>query len=157
MGEASTPVDRQAVLLVRTPEMAHPEDVSVIGTGQIDVLIVDDQEAFRVAARTVVAASRGFTVAAEAATGEEAVELSSAIGPDIVLMDINLPGIDGLQATAKIVEASPQVRVLLMSTYRIEDLPADARESGATAYVHKEDLSPAVLREFAEGRYVGGF
>jgi DNA-binding NarL/FixJ family response regulator len=131
--------------------------MSVIGAEEIDVLIVDDQEAFRAAARTVVAASRGFSVAAEAASGEQAIELSSTIAPDIVLMDINLPGINGLQATSRIVSASPHVRVLLMSTYRVEDLPADARDCGATAYVHKEDLSPAVLREFAEGRYVGGF
>jgi two-component system, NarL family, invasion response regulator UvrY len=131
--------------------------MSVIGAKEIDVLIVDDQEAFRAAARTVVAASRGFSVAAEAASGEQAIELSSTIAPDIVLMDINLPGINGLQATSRIVSASPQVRVLLMSTYRVEDLPADARDCGATAYVHKEDLSPTVLREFAEGRYVGGF
>ena len=129
----------------------------MIGAEEIDVLIVDDQEAFRAAARTVVAASRGFSVAAEAASGEQAIELSSAIAPDIVLMDINLPGINGLQATARIVAAAPQVRVLLMSTYRSEDLPADARDCGATAYVRKEDLSPAVLRAFAEGRYVGGF
>jgi two-component system invasion response regulator UvrY len=135
----------------------HPGDMSVIGAEEIDVLIVDDQEAFRAAARTVVAASRGFSVAAEAASGEQAIELSSTIAPDIVLMDINLPGINGLQATSRIVSASPQVRVLLMSTYRVEDLPADARDCGATAYVHKEDLSPALLREFAEGRYVGGF
>jgi two-component system invasion response regulator UvrY len=131
--------------------------MSLVGTGEVDVLIVDDQEAFRSVARTVVAASRGFSVAAEAVTGEEAVELSKSVQPDIVLMDINLPGIDGLQATARIVSASPQVRVLLMSTYRIEDLPADARDCGASAYVHKEDLSPALLRAFAEGSYVGGF
>lgn len=127
------------------------------GTSEIDVLIVDDQEAFRAAARTVVGAARGFTVAAEAATGEQAIELTQAVQPDIVLMDINLPGIDGLQATSRIVADQPQVNVLLMSTYLIEDLPADARTCGATAYVHKEDLSPALLREFAEGRYVGGF
>jgi two-component system invasion response regulator UvrY len=142
---------------VRAPSRAHAGRVSVIGVNEIDVMIVDDQEAFRAAARTVVAASRGFTVAAEAASGEQAVELSASVQPDIVLMDINLPGIDGIQATSRIVSASPHVRVLLMSTYRIEDLPADARDSGAAAYVHKEDLSPRLLREFAEGRYLGGF
>jgi two-component system, NarL family, invasion response regulator UvrY len=127
------------------------------GAGEIDVLIVDDQEAFRAAARTVVAASRGFTVAAEADSGERAIELTGSIQPDIVLMDINLPGIDGLQATQRIVADRPQVCVLLMSTYRVEDLPADARSCGAKAYVHKEDLSPKLLREFADGGYVGGF
>jgi DNA-binding NarL/FixJ family response regulator len=123
----------------------------------VDVLIVDDQDAFRSAARTVVAATRGFVVAAEAATGEQAVELNLSAKPDIVLMDINLPGIDGLAATTRIVADRPRVSVLLMSTYRVEDLPAAARSCGAAAYVHKEDLSPSVLRELAEGRYVGGF
>lgn len=131
--------------------------MSLIDTREIDVLIVDDQEAFRAAARTVVAATRGFTVAAEAATGEQAIELTQSVHPAIVLMDINLPGIDGLQATSQIVADQPQVNVLLMSTYLIEDLPADARTCGARAYVHKEDLSPRLLREFADGSYVGGF
>ena len=121
------------------------------------MLIVDDQEAFRVAARTVVAATRGFTGAAEAETGEQAIELNRTVEPDVVLMDINLPGIDGLAATARMVSDRPQVCVLLMSTYRIEDLPADARDCGAKAYVHKEDLSPRLLRDFTEGVYVGGF
>jgi DNA-binding NarL/FixJ family response regulator len=131
--------------------------VIVIDTGQIDVLIVDDQEPFRAAARNVVTAARGFNVAAEAATGEEAVDLASVVEPDVILMDINLPGINGLEATGRIVAASPQIRVLLMSTYRVEDLPADARDCGAAAYVHKEDLSPRLLRDFADGTYVGGF
>ncbi len=137
--------------------MADHGGVTQVVTSDLNVLIVDDQEAFRAAARTVVAVSRGFTVAAEAATGEEAVELTQSVRPDIVLMDINLPGIDGLQATARIVADQPKVSVLLMSTYRVEDLPADASACGATAYVHKEDLSPRLLREFADGTYVGGF
>jgi DNA-binding NarL/FixJ family response regulator len=131
--------------------------VIVIDAGQIDVLIVDDQEPFRAAARNVVAAARGFSVAAEASTGEEAVDLAREVEPDVILMDINLPGINGLEATARIVATSAQARVLLMSTYRVEDLPADARDCGATAYVHKEDLSPRLLRDFADGTYVGGF
>jgi len=137
--------------------MAHPGHVNHNGAAEIDVLIVDDQEAFRAAARTVVAASRGFTVAAEAESGEQAIELTDSIHPDIIWMDINLPGIDGLQATKRIVADRPQARVLLMSTYRVEDLPADVRACGARAYVHKEDLSPRLLREFADGGYVGGF
>jgi two-component system invasion response regulator UvrY len=144
-------------LLALEVPVAHAGGVSVVDTGRIDVLIVDDQEPFRVAARNVVAVARGFSVAAEASTGEEAVELAGAVEPAVVLMDINLPGMNGLEATSRIVAASPQVRVLLMSTYRVEDLPADARECGAVAYVHKEDLSPRLLRDFADGTYVGGF
>lgn len=142
---------------MQTPNLEHSGEVSISATDEIDVLIVDDQEAFRSAARTVVAAARGFTVTAEAATGEEAIEFAADHRPDIILMDINLPGIDGLQATSRIAADWPEVRILLMSTYRIEDLPADVRESGAKAYVHKEDLSPRLLRAFADGDYVGGF
>ena len=62
-------------------------------------------------------------------------------------MDINLPGINGIEATRRIIEARPETVVILLSTYRADDLPADAGTCGAAAYVHKEDFSPAVLRE----------
>jgi DNA-binding NarL/FixJ family response regulator len=61
-------------------------------------------------------------------------------------MDINLPGISGIEATRQIVAANPSVRVVLMSTYQADDLPADALDCGAAAYVRKEDLTPRMLR-----------
>jgi DNA-binding NarL/FixJ family response regulator len=65
-------------------------------------------------------------------------------------MDINLPGISGIEATRQIVDASPHTRVVLLSTYQRADLPVDALSCGAVAYVHKEDLTPRVLRDVAE-------
>jgi DNA-binding NarL/FixJ family response regulator len=62
-------------------------------------------------------------------------------------MDINLPGISGIEATRQITARWPQVRVILLSTYAADDLPADALNCGAIAYVHKEDLTPRRLRE----------
>jgi DNA-binding NarL/FixJ family response regulator len=62
-------------------------------------------------------------------------------------MDINLPGISGIEATRLITAAHPAMRVVLMSTYQADDLPADAADCGASAYVRKEDLTPRVLRE----------
>jgi DNA-binding NarL/FixJ family response regulator len=62
-------------------------------------------------------------------------------------MDINLPGISGIEATRRIVEAVPGTRVILLSTYQADDLPADALTCGAAAYVRKEDLTPRILRE----------
>jgi DNA-binding NarL/FixJ family response regulator len=111
------------------------------------VLIVDDQAPFRRAARAVVAATPGFDVAGEAESGEEAVELADALDPGLVLMDINLPGINGIEATRRIRAAHPGAVVMLLSTYQAGDLPADAESCGAAAYVHKEQFGPNVVRE----------
>ena len=121
-------------------------------TKTISVLIVDDQMPFRAVARTVIGMTAGFEVAAEAASGEEAVASVDAHPPDLVLMDINLPGISGIEATCEIMAAHPQVSVILLSTYSEADLPADARDCGAIAYVHKEDFGPALVRQLWDGR-----
>lgn len=110
------------------------------------VLIVDDQAPFRSAARVVVSVSPGFEVAAEAESGEEAVDMAASLSPDLVLMDINLPGINGIEATRQITAARPETLVILLSTYAAGDLPADARTCGAAAYVHKEDFGPVLLK-----------
>ena len=117
------------------------------GTATVGVLIVDDQAPFRDVARTVVTLSPGFEVVAEAASGEEAVDAARDRRPDLVLMDMNLPGINGVEATRRIIAEHPHTTVILLSTYTVDDLPTDARSCGAARYVHKEDFSPAVLRE----------
>jgi DNA-binding NarL/FixJ family response regulator len=116
-------------------------------TRAVTVLIVDDQLPFRAVARTVVGMTPGFEVGGEAESGEDAVAQVNAIRPDLVLMDINLPGINGIEATRQIRAAHPDVEIILLSTYSEADLPADAREVGALAYVHKEDFGPAVMRD----------
>ena len=113
----------------------------------VPVLIVDDQAPFRRAARAVVTATPGFEVVGEAESGEEAVEMADAMSPGLVLMDINLPGINGIEATRRITAAHPGAVVMLLSTYQAGDLPADADSCGAAAYVHKEDFGPALVRE----------
>ena len=121
-------------------------------TRTVAVLIVDDQLPFRAVARTVISLTAGFAVAAEAETGEEAVATVAADPPDLVLMDINLPGINGIEATRQIRSEHPETEVILLSTYSEADLPADARECGALAYVHKEDFGPSLVRELWDGR-----
>jgi DNA-binding NarL/FixJ family response regulator len=111
----------------------------------VRVLVVDDQAPFRVAARAVVRATAGFEVVGEAKSGEEAVEQVVEVSPNLVLMDINMDGIGGIEATRRITEQQPEVRVVLLSTYDAEDLPDDARRCGAAAYVHKEEFGPDVL------------
>jgi DNA-binding NarL/FixJ family response regulator len=113
----------------------------------VSVLIVDDHEAARRAMRMMVRVAPGFDLAGEAATGEEAVSLAGELHPDLVLMDINLPGINGITATRTIIDRMPDTVVFLCSTYRHDDLPADAATSGAAAYVHKEELGARLLRE----------
>jgi DNA-binding NarL/FixJ family response regulator len=116
------------------------------------VLIVDDQLPFRLAARSVVGVTPGFTVVGEAKSGEEAVAQADELEPELVLMDINMPGIGGIEATRRITAAHPAMRVILLSTYDADDLPADARTCGAVAYVHKEQFGPDVLtRTWADG------
>jgi two-component system, NarL family, invasion response regulator UvrY len=123
------------------------KEAVIEGTTTVGVLIVDDQAPFRDVARTVVALSPGFEVVAEAGSGEEAVAAALEREPQLVLMDINLPGINGLEATRRIVEARPGTIVILLSTYTRDDLPTDARSCGAATYIHKEDFSPMLLRE----------
>jgi DNA-binding NarL/FixJ family response regulator len=113
----------------------------------VSVLIVDDQPPFRAAARSLVSVLRGWQVVGEVDTGEQAVSTARVEHPDVVLMDINLPGINGIEATRRILADAPDTRVVLLSTYRADDLPQDAGTCGAVAYVRKEDLSPRVLRE----------
>jgi two-component system, NarL family, invasion response regulator UvrY len=116
----------------------------------VGVLIVDDQPPFRDAARTVVSLLRGWQVIDEVATGEDAVAAARDHRPGFVLMDINLPGINGIEATRQILADCPSTRVVLLSTYAADDLPADALSCGAIAYVRKEDLTPRVLRQLLE-------
>lgn len=112
----------------------------------VGVLLVDDQAPFRDAARAVLERAKGFALVAEADSGERATELVDEVGPALVLMDINMGGISGIEAARRITTAHPEVKVFLVSTYRVEDLPPDVRTSGASAYIHKEDLSGRVLR-----------
>ena len=111
----------------------------------VRVLIVDDQDAFRSAARMVVELTSGFEVVAEAANGVEGIELVDEHQPDLVLMDINMPGIDGLEATRRITEAHPQIKVIIFSTYEPGEYDSRAREAGAIAFVSKADFEPSTL------------
>ena len=113
----------------------------------VRVLVVDDQAPFRAAARKLVARMRGFELAGEAATGEDAVEQAARLRPDLVLMDIKLPGIDGIEATRRVLAGAPATVVVLTSTYQPSDLPDGAGTCGAAGYVRKEELTPALLAE----------
>lgn len=116
------------------------------------VMIVDDQMPFRMAARSVVGVTPGFEVVGEAKSGEQAIEQMAVLHPELILMDINMDGISGIEATRRIIAEYPGTKVILLSTYDEEDLPGDARTCGALGYVHKEQFGPDVLVDMWSSR-----
>jgi DNA-binding NarL/FixJ family response regulator len=112
---------------------------------EVRVLIVDDQEPYRAAMAAVIAETAGFVVVGSASSGEESLTAASRLHPDLVLMDVNLPGIDGIEATRRLTAGADGPVVILLSTYDAEE--CDAGGSGAAAYVAKADLSPDRLTE----------
>lgn len=128
-----------------TPEQ-HTRTDQAADRPAIGVLIVDDQAPFRSAARTLVRLVPGWRVLGEAPSGEDALAATAELDPDLVLMDINLPGINGIEATRRLVAAHPGILVVLVSTYAENDLPADAGDCGAVGYLRKDDLTPKALQ-----------
>jgi pilus assembly protein CpaE len=126
-------------------------------TSPRSVLVVDDQAPFRSAARAVLRRLEGFEFAGEASSGPEAIELVDRLRPALVLMDINMPEMSGIEATRQITAAHPDVVVILCSTYDAADLPRAAAASGATAYLNKERLASDTIRRLWEERDSGSF
>jgi DNA-binding NarL/FixJ family response regulator len=114
---------------------------------QVRVLIVDDQEPFRRAMTTVVEATDGFEVVGQAASGEESLALVATVRPDLVLMDVNLPGIDGLEAARRLRDGARPPVVLLLSTYDDTDGELFVAETGAIGYVTKSAFGPDRLTD----------
>ena len=117
---------------------------------RVSVMIVDDQSPFRAAARLVVDRVKEFQLVAEVASGEEAVAASAELEPQLVLMDINMGVLNGIEATRIITRSHPATKVILVSTYTLDDLPPAARTSGAIAYLNKDELSPRMIRRLWE-------
>ncbi|SEN42110.1 response regulator transcription factor [Nonomuraea pusilla] len=110
----------------------------------ITVLLADDQALVRAGFRSLLARSRDITVVGEAATGEEAVRLARGALPDVVLMDIRMPGMDGITATRRIVDG-PGCRVIILTTFDTDEHVFDALRAGASGFLTKE-VEPSELR-----------
>jgi DNA-binding NarL/FixJ family response regulator len=107
---------------------------------EVRVLTVDDQEPFRRAMAAVVAETDDFVVVGSAASGEESLALAAALRPDLVLMDVHLPGIDGIEATRRLTGSPGGPVVVLLSTYDQDEF--DLAGCGAASYVPKAAFGP---------------
>jgi DNA-binding NarL/FixJ family response regulator len=128
------------------PPNPPPPEGDAPRAGNVGVLTVDDQPYFRVAALDVIAATPGFETVGEASSGEEALGILEAVAPQLVLVDVRMPGMDGIETARRIKAAHPEIVVVLVSIEDGADLPAGAESSGAAALVSKQGFGPAALR-----------
>ncbi len=120
----------------------------------VRVLIVDDQSLIRLGFRMVLEAADGIEVVGEAADGAGAVEATARLRPDVVLMDVRMPGVDGIEATARIARDHPAVRVLVLTTFDLDEYAFGALRAGAGGFLLKDagrDELVAAVRAVAAG------
>jgi len=111
----------------------------------IKILVVDDHAMFRQAVVGQIRLQEGLDVVAETGSGVDAVRLAQALGPDMVIMDISLPDIDGIEAAKDIKKTLPRCRIVLLSMHRYPDLMDMLREMGIDGYVLKDDAFDDLL------------
>jgi DNA-binding NarL/FixJ family response regulator len=132
-----------------TPAARSIRTVGTMGAPAADpvgVLAVDDQSIFLDVARDVVAATHGFQWLGGARSGEEALEAVARFEPDLVLMDVRMPGMDGIEAAHRICEQHSDVVVVLISVEESPAMTPAIEASGAATLVRKQEFSPAMLR-----------
>jgi DNA-binding NarL/FixJ family response regulator len=110
------------------------------------VLIVDDHPLFRDGMRGLLDSVQDTEVVGEATNGEQAVAMSSSLQPDLILMDLNMPGLDGIEATRRIVHASPRANVLVFTMYEDDESVFSALRAGARGYLLKGASQVETLR-----------
>lgn len=128
------------------------------GVPLINVLLVDDHELLRTGIRRILDDVRGFKVVGEAKTGEEAVQFCRQHSPDIVLMDMNMPGIGGLEATKKICRYCPDVKIIVLTVHCEDPFPSKVMQIGAHGYLTKgagsDEMVNAIRAVNAGQRYI---
>lgn len=121
---------------------------------QTRILLVDDQALLRTGFRMVLEAENDFTVVAEAGDGAEAIALAASENPDVILMDVRMPGIDGIEATRQITAACPESRIIILTTFDLDEYAFGGLRAGARGFLLK-DAQPseltAAIRAVASG------
>jgi DNA-binding NarL/FixJ family response regulator len=122
---------------------------------QIGTLIVDDDASFRRRAKELLASESDIKVIGEAADGQEAILKARELKPDLVLMDVRMPGMNGVDATRQLKAEMPELQVLILTIFDVQEYREAAMASGASGYVIKksliEDLVPAIRGAFERG------
>jgi len=120
----------------------------------IRVLIVDDQSMLRMGLRLVLAAEGDIEVVGEAGDGAAALAMAKALAPDVVLMDVRMPGVDGIEATRRMVDTAPGSRVIVLTTFDLDEYAFAALRAGASGFLLKDarpDELAAAIRAVAAG------
>jgi DNA-binding NarL/FixJ family response regulator len=116
------------------------------GTKKLHILVADDHELVRRGIRELLRARRGWTVVGEAMNGREAVEKANKLKPDVAIVDISMPDLDGLQATRQIREATPSIQVVVLTMHESDQMVRRVLDAGALGYVLKSDLATHLVK-----------
>jgi two-component system invasion response regulator UvrY len=129
-------------------------------TNSITVFLVDDHEIVRVGFRRLIETTHDIKVVGEASSGEEAYQLMGQLKPDITIMDINMPGIGGLEAIKRICKRNPKERIIALTVHETEPFPTRVLAAGAKAYLSKrcvpQELTQAIRKVHAGGTFITG-
>lgn len=124
----------------------------------IRVLIADDHRLFRLGLQKMLQQAGDLKIIGEATSGEEAITAARDLAPNVVLMDISMPGIGGLEATRRIVRLQRDIRVIVLTGFEVSPYPIQALKAGALGYltkkVHADELLTAIRRVFVGKRYL---
>ena len=116
------------------------------GTKRLRILVADDHELVRRGIRGLLRARRGWTVVGEAMNGREAVEKANRLKPDVAILDISMPDLDGLQATRRIREVVPSTKVVVLTMHDSDQMVRRVLDAGALGYVLKSDLATQLVK-----------
>jgi len=124
----------------------------------IKVLLIDDHELVRMGIKRLLQDVQGFKVVGVGGSGEEAVQLAKELVPDVVIMDVNMPGIGGLEATRKMIRHNPDIKILALTIYEDEPYPSRLLQAGASGYITKgcdpDEMIRAVRTIHSGQRYI---
>lgn len=125
----------------------------------INIIIVDDHEIVRTGLKMIIDKMSGIKIVAEAENGKQAIDMVREYKPNVVLMDVNMPEISGIEATRRISQYMPDTKIIILTVHAENPFPAQLLEAGASGYLTKgcaaEELEKAIKTVAVHGRYIG--